>query len=476
MKKLQIALILFYCFHYGTNAQLSCAGLTQVNFTFTGAPQTFTVPAGVTSIIIKTRGATGGLSAGGGFSAGGGAVVEGQYTVTPGSILTILVGGRGANGDFEGGGGGSTGVYIGATLYIVAGGGGGDDNTGNGGPGVITNNGTNGAPLSTSPANCPNNHLSDALGGIGGNGGNSGEFCAANNNGGGGGGGLNSAGIDLGTSIGGAQGSITGGAGGAASSSTGAGDGLGATGGWGWSGGGGADHRESGGGGGYSGGGGAPEGGNPGGGGSFLLAGFTASFTANGALTTTASDGLVSICYSAPSLPLLLLSLSGSSKETYNLIKWTTAEEFDLHKFQVERSVDGRNFSVIGELPPTNNNRGNTYEFRDNNITGLAVLYYRLRILENDGSSSFSFIISIKTRGQSQNFSVYPNPVKDQLTIGSNMPVLKLEIINMLGEIVYSSKKINLTVPVSLSHLSKGVYIIKAYTEAGVVSEKFIKN
>jgi hypothetical protein len=275
------------------SAQLSCTGFTTATFNFTGAAQTWVVPAGVTSIRIKTQGASGGLASLTANTAGGGAVIEGEYVVTPGSTITILVGGRGTDGDNESGGGGSTGIYIGATLYIVAGGGGGEDNTGNGGVGVTANNGTNGLPINAATA-CPTDHVNNSKGGTGGAGGFAGEFCAANNNGGGGGGGFTSAGGGkAGNYGGGGQGSITGVAGGVAGTG-------GAAGGWGWSGGGGADDRESGGGGGYSGGGGAGESGNPGGGGSFLLAGFTNSFTANGTGTTTAADGTVTICYGSP--------------------------------------------------------------------------------------------------------------------------------------------------------------------------------
>ena len=238
MKKIILLSCLFsgILFYNSVFAQLSCSGFTTTTFNFTGGVQTFTVPAGVTSIRIKTTGANGGLASATANSAGGGAIIEGQYSVTPGALVTILVGGVGANGDNESGGGGSTGIYIGSTLYIVAGGGGGEDNTGNGGVGVTANNGTNGLPIHGATA-CPADHVNNSLGGTGGNGGFAGEFCAANNNGGGGGGGLNSAGGGkTGNYGGGAQGSLTGGAGGVAGTG-------GAAGGYGWSGGGGADSK-----------------------------------------------------------------------------------------------------------------------------------------------------------------------------------------------------------------------------------------
>lgn len=198
------------------HSQLSCSGKVSFNFSFTGGVQTWTVPAGITSITIKTQGASGGLASSATNSAGGGAVIEADYAVVPGQVVTILVGGRGLNGDFESGGGGSTAVYINGVLKLVAGAGGGEDNTGNGGVGVTANDGTNGNPLNASTS-CPTQHINDSRGGTAGSGGFAGEFCAANNNGGGGGGGLNSAGGGkTGNYGGGQQGSITGGNGGVA--------------------------------------------------------------------------------------------------------------------------------------------------------------------------------------------------------------------------------------------------------------------
>ena len=130
---MKVLLLAMLAISISAEAQLSCASKVTVNFSFTGGVQTWTVPTGITSITIKTTGATGGLASAATNSAGSGAIIEADYTVVPGQVVTILVGGRGLNGDLESGGGGSTAVYINGVLKLVAGGGGGEDNTGNGG-------------------------------------------------------------------------------------------------------------------------------------------------------------------------------------------------------------------------------------------------------------------------------------------------------------------------------------------------------
>jgi len=114
-------------------------------FTFTGAPQTYQVPIGITSIQVVAIGAKGGSYFG---TAGGqGARVTATLPVTPGETLTIYVGGPGTNdvggaGGYNGGGngnavgtgGGATDLRRGsATLadrIVVAGGGGGGSGAG----------------------------------------------------------------------------------------------------------------------------------------------------------------------------------------------------------------------------------------------------------------------------------------------------------------------------------------------------------
>lgn len=67
-------------------------------FEYAGAPQTFTVPSGVTHIQVDAYGAAGG-GPGGGFSSGGlGGRATAEIGVTPGEVLQVNVGGAGGDG------------------------------------------------------------------------------------------------------------------------------------------------------------------------------------------------------------------------------------------------------------------------------------------------------------------------------------------------------------------------------------------
>jgi hypothetical protein len=82
----------------------------QVDFTFTGGEQTFTVPAGITTVQVVAIGAPGGGGANNAKFAGAfGAVAFAEVSVSPGQILYVEVGGPGDNAKVPPGNGGAGG-------------------------------------------------------------------------------------------------------------------------------------------------------------------------------------------------------------------------------------------------------------------------------------------------------------------------------------------------------------------------------
>jgi len=107
--------IIFLCFF--THSQT-------VTFNFTGSVQTWTVPAGVTSVNLTVAGAKGGGSNGG----NGAVITKNCFSVTPGQVLNIYVGGMGTQGANSGGwNGGGTGHTTATVAYRSWGGGGASD-------------------------------------------------------------------------------------------------------------------------------------------------------------------------------------------------------------------------------------------------------------------------------------------------------------------------------------------------------------
>ena len=133
------------------NGTLATTFPTVTVFSYTGADQTYTVPAGVTSITVKMWGGGGGGGYFGGwtcgFSGGGGGFTQGTLSVSAGQVYTIMVGGGGTGGNiantansygggsrscntgsdcrYGGQGGGRSCIRLSGTELMTAGGGGG---------------------------------------------------------------------------------------------------------------------------------------------------------------------------------------------------------------------------------------------------------------------------------------------------------------------------------------------------------------
>lgn len=121
----------------------SCNSDTTV-FNYSGIIERFVVPAGITSIQIRTWGASGGNSTWSTLRNGGqGAFMSGTFDVNPGQVLHLLVGQAGESTAVGGGGGGSFVVdSVTQMPLIIAGGGGGASSDMNGVDAVVTQDGT----------------------------------------------------------------------------------------------------------------------------------------------------------------------------------------------------------------------------------------------------------------------------------------------------------------------------------------------
>jgi|GEM_PF-3173397 len=241
--------------YYAEAQTISTSSGTQT-FNYTGSIDNFTVPAGVTSLVIEAKGAQGGTSNGSGTNEGGrGAYIKGTVTVTPGQVLKVLVGGQGGTG-YQGGGGGGSFVTTNTNSPLVIAGGGGGGYYGSYSTNAAYANGT----TSSNGVNGIGGY--SGSGGTGGTGGNGGGISSTWSTSGAGGAGLTGNGTNAGIATGG-QSFTNGGAGGSKAGSGGNG---------GFGGGGGGDWYSmtgGGGGGGYSGGGGGTYYGVGGGGGSY---------------------------------------------------------------------------------------------------------------------------------------------------------------------------------------------------------------
>jgi hypothetical protein len=118
--------------------------------------------------------------------------------------------------------------------------------------------------------------------------------------------------------------------------------------------------------------------------------------------------------YSATTpLPVSVVALSAKAAGSTNHLSWHTGADASSTSFSVERSATGIGFAPIGTVQ---GNKGSDYAYIDETVTGTA--YYRLRIEDESGESSYS-PVSLIRRSAGSAVIVAPQPVQGTFTIRS---------------------------------------------------------
>jgi uncharacterized repeat protein (TIGR01451 family) len=163
--------------------------------------------------------------------------------------------------------------------------------------------------------------------------------------------------------------------------------------------------------------------------------------------------------------PVRMMSYEASPQPSPNgegvkavLNKWTTATEVNTSHFNVQRSIDGKDFKTIGTIA----SKGlGDYEFTDNKLpitNDKLTLYYRLEIVDKDGSITYSEVKNIEYRTRNNELRIYPNPAKDFVTIESK-GVKSVTVTDCFGRIVFKAAINHTPYIVNLKSFSNGIYI-----------------
>jgi hypothetical protein len=160
-------------------------------------------------------------------------------------------------------------------------------------------------------------------------------------------------------------------------------------------------------------------------------------------------------------LPLRLLSFTASKNSNGNNLIWQTTNEINSKSFTIERSYNGNDFINIGSVNAIGNGNNN-YNFIDADKFE-AVVYYRLKMIDNDGKFTNSNIIKL-TNSDFQVSVIYPNPTKDNATLQvSDRTLLNTEvkIFDTNGRMIRTFRIKNTVEKVNMIDLTSGLYLLK---------------
>lgn len=168
-------------------------------------------------------------------------------------------------------------------------------------------------------------------------------------------------------------------------------------------------------------------------------------------------------------LPLKLIGFSVTGKGNSNLIVWNSAQEINVSHFEIERSLNAKDFYKIGQMSAGEL----SYNFMDN-APKKGNNFYRLKMVDNDGKFQYSSVKLAVVNSDVQ-FSVYPCPAKDILNLRIESSIadkFNFQIVDQVGRVVMTN---HLEVEegtsvrrVIINQLWKGNYYIKLVSKSSV--------
>jgi len=181
----------------------------------------------------------------------------------------------------------------------------------------------------------------------------------------------------------------------------------------------------------------------------------------NFALNNTSSNWVTSDLV----LPINLINFSGSKKGGSNLLQWSTASEQNSSYFEVQRSENSIDFTTIAKVNAAGNSSNTrNYQYNDDQISSSAsIYYYRLKMVDIDGSGKYSSVIFIKNSAGALT-TVYPNPARDQITINvANKSLINTEVLlsGLNGKVLQKIFLNQTSTQVNIGNYAKGMYILK---------------
>jgi hypothetical protein len=179
---------------------------------------------------------------------------------------------------------------------------------------------------------------------------------------------------------------------------------------------------------------------------------------------------------SGPSLlPVSLVSFIVMKNGNASKLVWVTTNEENTKEFIIERATNSNDYTPIGSVAAAGNSNATlNYNFTDY-APATGTNYYRLKMIDNDGSFAYSPIRILNFDG-ANTIVVYPNPTEDMLTITGVEAGMQLRLLAVDGRILSTQLAKGNTETMHVRQLASGIYIIQAIKNGAIVNAvKFSK-
>ena len=194
----------------------------------------------------------------------------------------------------------------------------------------------------------------------------------------------------------------------------------------------------------------------------------TTTYTVTGSVTATApcsNTASVTVTVAAP-LPVALTSFEATRMGSYPVITWSTASEQNSHYFEVERSVNGTDFTAIVRIAAQGNKaRTSAYSYRDaTEVPQANLLYYRLHQVDVDGTAAYSSVRTVAMSSAPTDLIVFPNPAHGAAKLVGAAAIAPVQVLDALGRMVFvtTTNAAGTAILALPTGLPKGIYLVRS--------------
>jgi hypothetical protein len=179
------------------------------------------------------------------------------------------------------------------------------------------------------------------------------------------------------------------------------------------------------------------------------------------------------------SLPVELITFNAQLIRRQVHLNWSTASELDNKYFEVEHSLDGKTFAILGQITGAGTTQSaQQYAFvHSSPLPGTN--YYRLRQVDQNGQVAYSILRSVLF-GEASSYKIFPSPATEMLYVQwqqSTEQVLNWAIYNTVGKLIEVGQvdSADTALEIPIQRLPKGGYVLHLLQEQNSVAHKFIK-
>lgn len=170
-------------------------------------------------------------------------------------------------------------------------------------------------------------------------------------------------------------------------------------------------------------------------------------------------------------LPLSVTSFTATLQAAFVALNWKVSDNKDCAGFDVQSSVDGRNWQTIIRIAPTSDPWDAAYTFQDRNID-FNVRYYRLASVSLDNKVNYTPTVSVRKDGTTTNkLSVEQQGNGISFRFNGILPE-ELSVYDMNGRTMMTTK--NVAANYSIHSLPAGIYIARYLVNGNVSAQQFV--